>query len=164
MTPSVDRDRNAPARSRRHLVRLTALGVTVGVAAAAIVGSTGASAAAAATPNAQSVGRFVDGSVGGMAIQSLADLKDARAKAAPDTSSRNPLEAELLGQLDVPLGKSLQLPGGGALDLGVANQLAEARTNGFSYGAAGAVANTGGGRPHRQAGRIPFDGHSRPEL
>lgn len=157
MTPSVDGDPNLSVRPRRRLVRLTALGVTVGVAAATIVGATGGTAAAAATPNAQSVGRFVDGSVGGMPIQSLADLVDARAKAAPDTSSRNPLEAKLLGQLDVPLGSALQLPGGGALNLGVANQLAEARTTGYSYGAAGAVANTGGVDLTDKQGDYPSD-------
>ena len=144
MTPSVASDPSTSARPRRRLVRLTALGVTVGVAAATIVGSTGASAAAAPKPKAQAVGRFLDGSVGGNPIEQLADVVDARATAAPNTSNRNPLEAKLLGQLDLPLGNALQLPGGGALNLGAANQLADANTDGSSLGASGAVSNSGG--------------------
>ena len=38
----------------------------------------------------------------------------------------------------------LKLPGGGAFHLGAANQVAVARTSGYSYGASGAVANSGG--------------------
>ncbi len=144
MTPSLDDARNISGRPGRRFVRLTAVGITVGVAAAAIVGSTGASAAAAPKPTAQSVGRFLDGSVGGNPIQDLADVVDARATAAPTTSQRNPLEAKVLSALDVPLGSALQLPGGGALQLGAANQLADANADGSSLGASGAVANSGG--------------------
>ncbi|WP_375501886.1 choice-of-anchor G family protein [uncultured Jatrophihabitans sp.] len=144
MTLIVESGREHPGRPRRRLVRLTALGVTVGVAAATIVGSGGGAAAAATAPKAQSVGRFLDGSAGGMAIESIADLVDARAKAAPNTSVRNPLEAKVLGQADVPIGNALQLPGGGALNLGAANQLANAKTDGSAMGASGALLNSGG--------------------
>ncbi|GAB2472842.1 choice-of-anchor G family protein [Jatrophihabitans fulvus] len=130
--------------TRRRRIRATAAVAVVTVGAAAIVGSGGGPAAAADLPRAQSVGRFLDGAVGGNAVQRLADLKDARAEAAPNSQQRNPLEAELLNTIDVPLGNALKLPGGGALNLGAANQIAVANTNGSSYGASGAVLNTGG--------------------
>ena len=46
--------------------------------------------------------------------------------------------------ITLPLTNALKLPGGGAISLGVANQVAQARTDGYSYGAAGAVSNSGG--------------------
>lgn len=157
MTDDADQALTSPhPRTRRRAARVTAAAVTVGVAVGAIVTSGGGSAAAA-TPISQSVGRFVDGSVGGNAIQSLADLVDARAKAAPDTTVRNPLEAKVLSALDVPLGKALQLPGGGVFTLGVANQIAQARTDGSSYGASGAVSNTGGVDLTDNQGAFPSD-------
>jgi hypothetical protein len=105
---------------------------------------TSQSAGAAAPPNAQSVGRFLDGAVGGKPIQQLADVKDARAVAPGTTSAQNPLDVTLLGSLELPLTGALQLPALLGINLGAANQVAVAHADGFSYGAAGAIANSGG--------------------
>lgn len=129
---------------RSRAVRAAALGTALSVAAAgaALVGA--GPAAAATTPYAQSVGRFLDGAAGGHPIQALADLKDARAIAPGTTSQQNPLDATLLGQAEVPIGHALQLPGGGVFTLGAVNQVAHAHNNGAAYGASGAVSNSGG--------------------
>ena len=115
----------------------------------------GGGSAGAATVRAQSVGRFLDGSAGGMALQSLVDLKDARAKAAPSTSKRQGVNAELFDAGTVPIGNGLKLPGGGVFDLGAANQIAVAKTDGYSYGASGAVENNGGIQLTDKNGRYP---------
>ncbi len=114
-----------------------ALAITAGVTA-------GGGAAGASGLQAQSVGRFLDGEAGGTPIQTLVDLKDARATSPGTQTKQNPLDATLLGQADIPLSDALKLPGDGALQLGAANQVAVARANGYSYGASGAVANSGG--------------------
>lgn len=49
-----------------------------------------------------------------------------------------------MGAVTLPLTGALQLPGGGVFTLGAVNQVAVARTSGASYGASGAVANSGG--------------------
>jgi hypothetical protein len=103
-----------------------------------------ASPAGAATPRAQSVGRFVDGALGGKPIQQLVDLKDARATNPGSVSDQNPLDVTVGGQLDIPLSGKLQAPGGNVFHVGVANQIARARSTGYALGAAGAVANSGG--------------------
>jgi hypothetical protein len=116
-------------------------------AALAVTGLSLASSPAAqadTAPQAQSVGRFLDGALGGNALQQLADLQDARATAPGSTSVQNPLSATVLGSLNVPLTGALQLPGGGAFTLGAANQVAVANADGSSYGASGAASNSGG--------------------
>ena len=136
------------ARARQKGARLprraVATAAVVGLAGGAIVAAGGGTAAAATPPNAQAVGRFLDGTVGGSPIQKLVNLEDARAKAAPNTEVRNPLTVKLLNQLTIPLGNSLKLPGGQLANLGAANQIAIAKTNGHSLGASGAVLDSGG--------------------
>jgi hypothetical protein len=112
--------------------------------AAAIVTAGGGAAGAAEALNAQSVGRFLDGSAGGQPIQSIVDLKDARATAPGTQSTQNPLEADLGGQVPVDLTGKLQLPSNGLGEFGAVNQVAVAKTDGYSYGASGAVSNSGG--------------------
>lgn len=126
---------------RNSAVRTLVLGVSATLVTGALVAP---GAGAADKPLAQSVGRFLDGSVGGNPIQQLADVKDARAVNPGTTSAQNPLDATLLGQLDVPLGNALKLPGGGVFKLGAVNQVAVAKSDGYSYGASGAVSNSGG--------------------
>jgi hypothetical protein len=133
-----------PSLARRsRAVRAVAVGATLSVAATAVALAGAGPAAAATTPYAQSVGRFLDGSAGGRPIQSIADLKDARATAPGSPSQQNPLAADLGGQAEVPIGHALQLPGGGAFHLGAVNQVAKAHNNGAAYGASGAVSNSG---------------------
>src|SRR5579884_1624308 len=101
-------------RSRPTRILAAGAAVLVGTTAVAFAGAPSASAA---TPYAQSVGRFLDGEAGGNAIQTLADLKDARASAPGTTSQQNPLRAKLLNKATIPLGHHLQLPGGGVFHL-----------------------------------------------
>lgn len=143
--------------ARTRSVQLAAVATVAAASALAVIGS-GGSAAGAATPRAQAVGRFVDGTLGGTPIEAqLIDLKDARAQAAPNSTARNPLDAKVGGQLDVPIGDALKMPGNGVVDLGAANQIAVARTNGYAYGASGAVANTGGAELTDQPNAYPAD-------
>lgn len=141
--PTSDRSARR-TRTARVAKRTVAAGAALGMLSTAVVLGSGGVAGAAVPPRAQSVGRFLDGAVGGNAIQTLADLKDARAVAPGTPSQRNPLSATLLGRATVPLGHHLQLPGGGVFKLGAVNQVAVARNNGFAFGASGAVSNSGG--------------------
>lgn len=126
---------------RSSAVRTLTVGICATVVAAGIAAP---NASAADKPLAQSVGRFLDGSVGGKPIQQLADVKDARAVNPGTTSAQNPLDVTLLGQLELPLSDALKLPGGGVFKLGAVNQVAVAKSDGYSYGASGAVSNSGG--------------------
>lgn len=131
--------------THRGLRRALVAGVTAtAVVASIVVIDGGPGAAAASQPYAQSVGRFLDGSLGGNPIQQLADVHDARAVNPGTTSAQNPLDVTLLGKLELPLSGALQLPGGGVFKLGAANQVAQAKSDGYSYGASGAVSNSGG--------------------
>jgi hypothetical protein len=130
--------------SGTHMLPMLAAG-TVGALAAAAVGFAAAPAQArSADVDAQSVGRFLDGSAGGKPIQAIVDLKDARAKAPGTQSTQNPLDVQLGDAFTVPLTGKLQLPSGGLGAFGAVNQVAVAHTDGSSYGASGAVANSGG--------------------
>lgn len=129
--------------ARRHAVRAIAVTAAAGLAAT-LAATAGAGPAGASAVYAQSVGRFLDGAAGGKPIQALVDLHDARATAPGTATQQNPLEATLLGQAEIPLGHQLQQPGGGVFQLGAAQQVAVARDNGFSYGASGAIRNSGG--------------------
>ncbi|MDT4938237.1 MAG: hypothetical protein QOG80_1908 [Pseudonocardiales bacterium] len=106
---------------------------------------TGATGAGAATlPNSQSVGRFVDGAVGSSPIQQIANVFDARAVNPGTASDQNPLHVNALSAIDLPLTGSLQFPELLGIHLGAVNQVAVAKSDGFSYGASGAVDNSGG--------------------
>ena len=131
------------ASLRKPSVRVVA-GTVVAAVAASSFAFSGASAGAASLPNSQSVGRFVDGSLGTTPIQSIANVKDARAVNPGSTSVQNPLDVTLLNALTLPLTGSLQLPQLLGINLGAANQVAVAKSDGFSYGGSGAVSNSGG--------------------
>lgn len=103
------------------------------------------SAAAAGRPHAQAVGRFLDGQLGPQSLEDVVDVKDARATNPGSVSDQNPLDVTLDKQQTLPLSHKLQLPGSGdTIHFGAANQVAKALSNGYAYGASGAVANSGG--------------------
>lgn len=132
--------------------------VTGSLALSVAVASTlwlGSGPAAAAAPQAQAVGRFLDGAAGGHPIQQIADLKDARARYPGGASGQNPLDVTVGGQATIPLSNKLQLPGGNVFHVGVANQIAKAHANGYALGAAGAVANQGGASLGGASGSYP---------
>ncbi len=80
-----------------------------------------------------------------MPIQKLADLKDARATAPPEKGTQqNPFDVKLFNMLNIPLTGVFNFPTSPAVKAGVVNQVAVAKDSGRSYGAAGAVSNSGG--------------------
>ena len=131
-------------RPHRRGRRVVAAAVVATLAVTGVNLAAAESAHAASAPLAQSVGRFLDGSLAGHAIQQLADVKDARAVAPGTQSVQNPLDVTLLSKLELPLTGALQLPQLLGITLGAANQVAVAHDDGYSYGASGAVANSGG--------------------
>lgn len=142
-------------RSARWLAG--ALAITVG-AGAALMLTVAEPAGASDAPRAQAVGRFLDGQLGPQTLESVVDAQDARATNPGSTSDQNPLDVKVGGQGDVPLSGKLQQPGkGNAVHFGAANQVAKAKSNGFSYGASGAVANSGGASVGGQDGKEPAD-------
>ncbi|MDP9118135.1 MAG: choice-of-anchor G family protein [Actinomycetota bacterium] len=140
-------DPNAP-RSRTALRRAIAATAVLSVAAAGIVVSGGGGASAATAPLAQSRGNFVDGALGNTPIQrQLVGLTDASAFAPGTQSQQNPLDVTALGSINVKLTNALKLSPNKPLlgiTLGAVNQVAVAHNDGFSYGASGAVLNSGG--------------------
>jgi hypothetical protein len=127
--------------SKRALIAGT-IAATLTVTGLTLTG--GSSAGAANLPNSQSVGRFLDGAVGNSPIQQIADIQDARAVNPGDTSDQNPLHVKALNAIDLPLTGSLQFQQLLGIRLGAVNQVAVAKSDGFSYGASGAVNNSGG--------------------
>lgn len=133
---------DAPFRPARLLAGATALTVATG---SVLLFAVATPAAAASGPQAQAVGRFVDGQLGPQTLESAVDVKDARASNPGTVTDQNPLDITIGGQGDVPLSHKAQEPGqGNAAHFGAANQVAQAHSNGYAYGASGAVRNSGG--------------------
>jgi hypothetical protein len=153
-TPKSQRAHGARSRTGRVIAGTLVAGITV--AGLAVTG--GQSAGAASLPQAQSVGRLVDGTLGGNPIQQVADVADARATAPGTQSVQNPLDVTLLGQLNLPLTGVIDLPTDPAIVAGAANQVAVAHLDGFSYGAAGAVSNSGGANVGGDSSSFPAFG------
>lgn len=128
----------------RRSVRAVAAAAVVGLGATAIVAAGGGTAAAADLPQAQSVGNFVDATVGGQVLDPIAKLQYARATAPGSNGVQNPLDVTALDAINLPLTGALQLPQIAGITLGAANQVAKANIDGSSYGASGAVSNSGG--------------------
>ncbi len=118
----------------------TAVALTV----AAVVTAGGGTAGAATAPNAQSAGNFLDATIGGNPIDDIAKLAFARAQNPGSVTDQNPLDVTALNAINLPLTGALQLPQLLGIDLGAANQLALAKSDGTSRGASGAVLNSGG--------------------
>lgn len=140
-------DAAAPCRRRtRHRALAGALAAGVALGGVATLGSQSAGAAPSgpSQPLAQSVGNFVDATVGSSTIDAIAKLKYATAQAPGSTSVQNPLDVTALNAIDLPLSGALQLPTLLGAHLGAVTQKAQANVNGASYGQAGAALNSGG--------------------
>jgi hypothetical protein len=142
-------------RLRSRPARLLAGTLVTGLAVAGVAAASPQTAGAVAPVRAQSVGRFVDGAAGGQPIQKIADVHDARATAPGAQSPPNPLDVTLLGQINLPLTGVVNLSTAPAIVAGAVNQVAVAHDDGFSYGAAGAVSNSGGVNLGGQNGAFP---------
>ncbi|HEX3336034.1 MAG TPA: choice-of-anchor G family protein, partial [Jatrophihabitans sp.] len=110
----------------------------------AVASSGGGAAGAATLPQAQSVGNFLDATLGGNTLDQVAALEYATAKSPGTQSVQNPLNATVLNAVTLPLTGTLQLPELLGINLGAVNQVAVAEASGHSYGASGAVNNSGG--------------------
>ncbi|MDT4921251.1 MAG: hypothetical protein QOI15_2153 [Pseudonocardiales bacterium] len=135
-----DRRRTGRARWVPFAASVTAAALTAG----AIATAGGGAAGAAQAPNAQSAGNFLDATIGGNPIDDIAKLAFARAQNPGSVTDQNPLDVTVLNTINLPLTGALQLPQLLGITLGAANQVALARSSGQSYGAAGAVLNSGG--------------------
>jgi hypothetical protein len=129
---------------RTRWIPFAAAATAAALTAGAIASAGGGAAGAATPPQAQSVGNFLDAAVNGQAIDDVAKLEYATAKSPGTQSTQNPLDATVLNALELPLTGALQLPNLAGITLGAANQVAVARHDGSSYGASGAVSNSGG--------------------
>lgn len=137
---------------------------TVVAAGAGLLGARAAGAAPSTTiwttpPSAQAAGNFLDAAAGGNPIDPIVKLAFARADydGTTDTqSTQNPLHVTALKAVDLPLTGALQLPGLLGITLGAANQVASITTSsGKSYGASGAVLNSGGASVGGDNGAYP---------
>jgi hypothetical protein len=140
MSPTTNPSRRTLSRPGRLLAGTVA--ATLAVTGLSIIGAQ--SARAADKPLAQSVGNFLDAKLGGQTLDAIAKLDYASAQAPGSASVQNPLHVKALNAIDLPLTGALQLPQLLGIDLGAANQVASANVNGQSFGAAGAVNNSGG--------------------
>jgi hypothetical protein len=114
------------------------------LAVAGLTFTSGQNAGAATPPNSQSAGNFLDATAGGKPIDQLLALAFARAQNPGNVTDQNPLDVKVLNTLDLPLTGALQFPQLLGINLGAVNQVANAQSNGRSWGGAGAVANSGG--------------------
>ncbi|WP_375482098.1 choice-of-anchor G family protein [uncultured Jatrophihabitans sp.] len=131
-----------PVRPRRRLVRLTAAGVTLGVAAAAIVGSTGANAAA--KPVSQSEGRFLTGTAAGQSFDSVAALEGENAAYPGNPGpNANDLKGSVLGMALAGPTKNISVPFPGGITFGTVGQYASASSNGSATASSGLIGSNG---------------------
>ena len=129
---------------RGRWVPLAAAATAATLAAAAVASAGGGAAGAATPPNAQSAGNFLDATIGGNPIDDIAKLAFARAQNPGTVTDQNPLDVTVLNTIHLPLTGALQFPQLLGITLGAANQVALAKSDGSSYGATGAVLNSGG--------------------
>jgi hypothetical protein len=119
----------------------------------------GGGAGASPAPVSQATGRFLSGEIGGSDLDNLVAVKGESAvnTGGASVTHQHSLSASLLSQQLLNLPDGLQLPGGGVLELGAANQYAQANPDGSAHGASGAVTNSGavglggGGAPQSDA-------------
>ena len=133
---------NRLRRKRTGRVLAGTVAASLAIGGVALVGGQGAGAATA--PQAQSAGNFLDAKIGTSTIDSIAKLQFARAEAPGSNGVQNPLNVTVLSAIHLPLTGALQLPQLLGINLGAVNQVAQAKLDGYSYGAAGAVNNSGG--------------------
>ena len=157
--PSSATGRRTPAFDARTLRRCSAIvaaGLVAGIGIAMIPGG---GAGASPAPVSQAAGRFLSGEIGGSDLDNLVAVKGESAvnTGGASVTHQHSLSASLLSQQLLNLPDGLQLPGGGVLTLGAANQYAQANPDGSAHGASGAVTNSGavglggGGAPQSDA-------------
>jgi hypothetical protein len=142
---------------RSRWVPIAAATTAAALTFAAIATAGGGTAGAADAPAAQSAGNFLDATIGGDPIDQIAELAFARAQNPGNVTDQNPLDVTVLDSINLPLTGALQLPELLGVDLGAANQVALAKSDGQSRGASGAVLNSGGVSVGGDGGASPAD-------
>ena len=145
-TKHIPRTGNPVGKSHSVFTRVGAsvgaIALTTGLALA------GAPAASAANPLASwAQAKFLSGSVLGMNLDSIVQLKPAEAANNGNQDMQwqdDPLKAELLSAIPVDTANGVQLSLGDWLDSGVVSQYAQASKDGTSMAAAGAAGDDGG--------------------
>ncbi|MBN9238892.1 MAG: hypothetical protein BGO97_04325 [Micrococcales bacterium 70-64] len=145
-TKHIPRTGNPVGKSHSVFTRVGAsvgaIALTTGLALA------GAPAASAANPLASwAQAKFLSGSVLGMNLDSIVQLKPAEAANNGNQDMQwqdDPLKAELLSTIPVNTANGIQLSLGDWLDSGVVSQYAQASKDGTSMAAAGAAGDDGG--------------------
>jgi hypothetical protein len=132
-----------PRRARRTRWISVAAVSTAATVTLAVAIAGGGVAGAASAPNAQSAGNFLDATAGGNPIDPVLLLAFARAQNPGSVTDQNPLDVTVLNTINLPLTGALQFPQLLGITVGAANQVAMARSTGASYGASGAVLNSG---------------------
>jgi hypothetical protein len=131
---------------RRRLVGAGAFAATVAVTAGLVLVAP-LSAQADDRPDSYAQGQFLSGSVLGTDLSNLASIEAAEAHndGTQDTQvDQDPLSVTALNALHVGGGQSVQLGLGQFLNLGAVDQYAQAKNDGSSLGASGAVTSNGG--------------------
>jgi hypothetical protein len=136
---------------RARIVRRGSTVLAAVVSCGVVVASVPA-VAAVPPPRSQSVGRFLTAKIGNASLDRLVQLTGAAAgvkgesaanTGGPAVTHQDVLTASVLNHPLLNLPSGVQLPGGGVVQLGAANQYAQAAADGSAHGASGAVTNSG---------------------
>lgn len=131
---------------RSRLVRAGAVAATIAVSGALALA---APMSASADDHAESYakGQFLSGSILGSDLAGLVKAQYAEAHndgTQGDQTSKDPLKVTALNAVTVGDGQQAQLPLGDFVQLGTVSQVAQAKNDGVSLGASGAVTDDGG--------------------
>lgn len=117
----------------------------VSVVALAVTGANGLAAIAAPLDVSEGQGKFLDGSVGNIDLDTLITLANAYAETPSGNPSEDvPLDVTALNSVNVALGAVNLLGNNGILQLGAVEQFAQADPNGDAYAGSGAVSDSSG--------------------
>ena len=144
-TPSTG-DKNQRSARTSTLTKIAAMAVT-GTFGTALALAAPLSASADGTPVSLGSGQFLSGSIGGVNLARLAAIEAASAQNNGSQAmqvSRDPLGVSALGTTLINQPAGIQLNLGQIIDLGAANQYAQASKDGTSMAASGAISNDGG--------------------
>jgi hypothetical protein len=144
-TPSTGK--NIQRSARNSIAKKVAAIIATGTLGSGLALAAPLSASADTTPVSFGSGQFLSGSIGGVNLARLAAIEAASAQNDGTQSmqvSRDPLGVSALGTTVVNQPAGIQLNLGQVIDLGAANQYAEATKDGSSMAASGAINNDGG--------------------
>lgn len=133
--------RNNHGTARRFVAAFAAFALGGAFALAAPL-----TASAEDQPESYAEGQFLSGTLLGMDLSRVVALGSAEARndgTQPTQTSKDPLDADVLEEYEIAPETSPQIEVGDVLQIGPVAQYAEARNDGSSFGASGAVADDG---------------------